>query len=151
MRFFTLLFFLITFTVNAQRIEIYKTFGGVQFEREGEAISATQVQSILAINPDAHALFKKARTNSSIASVMGFTGGLLIGVPLGTALVGGDPEWGLALAGAGVLVLSIPFNKAFQRNAVDALDQYNAQQSSAHALRGDFFLSSAGAGIRVRF
>jgi predicted MFS family arabinose efflux permease len=151
MRLFALLFFLITFTASAQRIEIYKTFGGVQFERDGVAISVRQVQSILTTNPDAHALFKKARTNSSVASVMGFTGGLLIGVPLGTALVGGDPEWSLALAGAGVLVLSIPFNKAFQRNAVDALDQYNAQQPSTHALRGEFFLSSAGAGMRFRF
>lgn len=143
--------FLLAFTSQAQDITLYKTFGGVRFERDSLIISARQVQYILTDNTEALDIFKKARTNSGVASILGFAGGVLIGFPLGTALVGGEPEWGLALSGAALLVVSIPFNKAFQRHAQTAVDTYNQDNSSRLRDRTEFFLAGSGAGIRLRF
>lgn len=134
-----------------QTLTMYKTFGGVRFERDSLVISPKQVQEILYDNSIALASFKKARTNSGVASVLGFAGGLLIGFPVGTALVGGNPEWGLALGGAALIVAGIPFNKAFQRHAQSALDTYNQGRSSHVLDRTELFFAGNSLGIRLRF
>jgi hypothetical protein len=144
-------FTLVTHVCQSQDITVYKTFGGLRFERDTLIISAKQVQYILEENPTAFATFKKARLNSAVASVLGFTGGLLIGVPLGTAILGGEPEWGLALGGAALLVTSIPFNRAFKRHAINAVDIYNQQPSSSVLERTELFWTGTGLGIRLRF
>jgi hypothetical protein len=77
---------------HAQQVNMYKTFGGVRFERDSAIISIKQVHSLLEEEPEAYRQFKKARTNASAASVLGFAGGLLIGIPIGTAIAGGSPE-----------------------------------------------------------
>ncbi len=148
---FIALFTLVSFACQAQDITVYKTFGGLRFERDTLIISAKQVQYILEVNPTAFAEFKKARVNSAVASVLGFSGGLLIGVPIGTALVGGNPEWGLAMGGAALLITSIPFNRAFKRHALSAVDIYNQQNSSSLLERTELFWAGTGLGIRLRF
>ena len=123
-------------SLHAQTIAVYKTFGGLRFERDSVPISAKQVYTILEDVPEARAVFAQARVNSTIASVLGFAGGILIGFPLGSALVGADPEWGLALAGAALIGISIPFNKAFDRHSADAIDLYNNKKSARQKARG---------------
>ena len=142
---------LTTLVCHSQDITVYKTFGGLRFERDSLVISAKQVEYILEVNPTAFAEFKKARLNSGVASVLGFAGGLLIGVPVGTAIVGGEPEWGLALGGAALIVTSIPFNRAFKRHALNAVDIYNQQNSSSVLERTELFWAGTGLGIRLRF
>lgn len=137
--------------VQAQEIIIYKTFGGLRFERDSLILSPKQVQYILEVNPAALAEFKKARKNSGVASVLGFAGGLLIGIPVGTALVGGNPEWGLAAGGAALIVVGIPFNRAFQRHAQNAVDIYNQQKTSRLLERTELFWAGTGLGVRLRF
>lgn len=149
---YLLLFLIIATTGKSQTITMYKTFGGVRFERDSLVISAKQTHDIISEDPIAFEQFRKARTNSAVASVLGFAGGLLIGIPVGTALIGGgDPEWGLALGGAALIGISIPFNRAFQRNAQSALDSYNSKTSSRRGSQTEVFLAGAGAGIRIKF
>lgn len=145
------LLFITYCAVNAQKIQMYKTFGGVRFERDSLVISPRQVQTILWEDALASEKFRQARVNSSAASLFGFAGGILIGIPLGTALIGGgDPEWGLALGGAALIGISIPFNRAFQRNAQDALDTYNQKKSARRNFRPELFLSGRQVGFRVK-
>lgn len=148
-----LLLFLTTlaFVSQAQEITVHKTFGGLRFERDSLILSPKQVQYILEVNPTALAEFKKARKNSGVASVLGFTGGLLVGIPIGTAIVGGNPEWGLAAGGAALIVASIPFNTAFKRHAQNSVDLYNQQKTSRLLERTELFWVGTGVGIRVRF
>lgn len=147
-------FFLLFITyssVNAQKIEMYKTFGGVRFERDSLVISPRQVQSIIWEDALASEKFRKARVNSSVSAVLGFAGGVLIGIPVGTALIGGgDPEWGLALGGAALIGVSIPFNRAFQRNAQDALDSYNEKKSARRNFHPELFWSGSQVGLRLK-
>jgi hypothetical protein len=146
-----LLFVTLSSVGKAQDITIYKTFGGLRFERDSLILSPKQVQYILEVNPAALAEFKKARKNSGIASVLGFTGGLLVVIPVGSALVGGKPEWGFAAAGAALIVASIPFNAAFKRQAQNAVDIYNQQKTSSLLERAELFWAGTGLGIRIRF
>lgn len=142
--------FVIVTTAQAQDIVMYKTFGGVRFERDSVVISPRQIQSILWEDALASEKFRKARTNSAVSAVLGFAGGVLIGIPVGTAIIGGDPEWGLALGGAALIGVSIPFNRVFQRNAQEALDIYNQKKSSRRNFSPELFWSGSQVGLRLK-
>ena len=147
-----LVFFLIanSATMLAQEITMYKTFGGVRFERDSVVLSTRLVMEILHENLAAFEEFKKARANSNVAAVMGFTGGLLVGIPLGTALVGGTPEWGLAAGGAVLILGSIPFNRIFKARALHALDIYNGKEITSR-IKPEFYFGGTGARLVIKF
>jgi hypothetical protein len=84
----------------AQKIEMIKTFGGVRFESDTVVYSPKQVLELMRDNPLAYEEFKKAKTNYGVAGALGAIGGFMVGFPLGTAIAGGEPEWGLAAGGA---------------------------------------------------
>ncbi|MCB0492306.1 MAG: hypothetical protein KDC93_07810 [Cyclobacteriaceae bacterium] len=133
-----------------QKIEIYKTFGGYRFERDSVSISPKMVLETMKDNQLAYMGFKKAKTNLDISSALEFTGGLLILIPIGTAILGGDPEWGLAAGGVGLILASIPFNNAFKQHALTALDNYNAD-FSARRVKFNFYLAGAGGRLVIKF
>lgn len=130
-------------------IEIKKVFGGIQLKQDGRVLKPKEVLSIMKPVPEAYAAYKKAKSNYNGAQVMGFVGGFLIGWPLGTAIGGGDPEWGLAAAGAGVLLLSIPLSKGYSKNARNAVSIYNAQTGQSGRLPVSLSFSPYVGGARV--
>ena len=134
---------------KASEITMVKTFGGVKFEMDTLTISPKQVLNILQDTPLAFEEFKLAKKNYSAVGVMGFTGGLLVGIPLGSAIFGGDPEWGLAVGGIALILGSIPVNKAFYRHANSALDVYNRKFTSR--LKTNFYFTGQGMKLRIRF
>ena len=136
--------------IQAQDITMYKTFGGVRFERDSAVLSTRQVMEILHENPVAFEEFKKAKTNYNVAGVLGFTGGILIGLPLGTALVGGEPEWGLAAAGGIFILGSIPFNRIFKARALNALDIYDGKKMTSR-IQPKFYFGGASARLVINF
>ena len=133
-----------------QEITMYKTFGGVRFERDTLVLSTKQVLEILREKPLAFEEFKKARANYNIAGVLGFTGGLLICFPLGSALAGGNPEWGLAAGGAVLILGSIPFNRIFKARALNALDVYNGKETSS-SVKHKFYFGGTSARLVIKF
>jgi len=138
----------------SQSITMQKHFGNTSFEyTEGDSvyrIGQKQVSFVMKDDPLALAEFKKARTNSTLAGIMGFTGAVLVVVPVAGAIGGGDPEWVLAAGGAALILGSIPLNKAFKRHAERAIDIYNKKHTSFR-LRTDYYLSGAGARVVIRF
>ncbi len=109
--FATLLALLALYTANAQEISITQgPFGGVKYTQNGELLTMAEVQQAMEISPEALRLIKKSKANNSLATVLSFAGGLLVGFPLGTAIGGGEPEWAIAGVGAGLIVLSIPIS-----------------------------------------
>lgn len=136
---------------TAQKVTMYKTFGGVRFEYDSTTVSPRQVSEIISIDPVAAAEFKRARTNSGAAGVFGFAGGFLLAFPLGTAVAGGDPEWGLAAGGAALLLASLPFNRAFKLRATTALDHYNKGQRTSRHAEGEWRINGLGVSLRYKF
>jgi hypothetical protein len=142
---------LIAYCGTCQEIKIYKTFGGYRFERDSVSISPKMVLTIMKSNPQAHAEFKKAKTNFDAAGVLGFAGGFLIAFPIGTAIGGGDPEWALAAGGVGLFLVAIPLNAAFRNHALNALDIFNANPNSSRRSKMKFYWSGLGGKIVYRF
>lgn len=129
-------------------IEMRKKFGGNQFYENGRVLNMTQLKSRLSQDRQAFSEFKSARTANGIATVLGFTGGALIGWPLGTAIGGGEPEWALLGAGVGLVGVSVPFivkaNKKFKKS-VDVYNSNLGNTSSPPAV--EFRLGSTGKGV----
>ncbi|MBL7870238.1 MAG: hypothetical protein JNM78_01400 [Cyclobacteriaceae bacterium] len=137
-----------SFLCNAQEIKMYKTFGGVRYEMDTLVLSPKQVLEVLKDNPVSFEEFKRAKLNYNVAGVLGFVGGVLIGFPIGTAMVGGDPEWGLAAGGVGLLLASIPFNRAYKGRAFGAIELYNKKEARVNPV---FYFNGTQARLVVRF
>lgn len=146
----TLFLIVIVGSSLAQEITMFKTFGGVRFERDSTVLSLRQVMEILHEKPLALQEFKKAKVNYNVAGVLGFAGGLLIAIPLGTSIAGGNPEWGLAAGGAVLILTSIPFNRIFKARALNALDLYNGKVTSAR-IKPEFYFGGTSARLVIKF
>ena len=138
----------------AQSLTVHKTFGSTRFEYHKDTatftVSPKQVLDIMQDDPLAYAEFKKARYNYSTAGILGFAGGVLIAVPIGTAIAGGEPEWALAAAGAALVITSIPLSKAFRRHAEEAIDIYNKKRT-AFRPRTEYLWRGMGVGVVIKF
>jgi hypothetical protein len=149
----SLFFVVIAFTTAAQTgdLKMVKTFGGYKFESDGNILKPREVLTLMESDPEAYAAFKKAKSNYDAGSVLGFVGGFMIGWPLGTALGGGDPQWGLAAGGVAVLLLGIPLNSAFKKHARTAVELYNGKtvRHFNPSFRVDVY--GAGAKLTMRF
>lgn len=152
-----LLFLLFVIPATAavgQTLTMHKRFGGVRFEYKKDTtvitVSPKQVADILSVDPLASEEFKKARANYSAAGVIGFAGGFMIGFPIGTAIAGGEPEWGLAAGGVALLLATIPLTNAFNHHAQSAIDGFNERHASLRP-RWNYWVSGSGAGLVYTF
>jgi hypothetical protein len=114
------------FSIQAQKIEMKKIFGGQTFSQNGKTLSVSEVTSLMNENSEAYKLMKSAKSNYTWGMILGGAGGALIGFPVGTAIGGGDAKWELAVVGAGLIVASIPIASGFNKKSKKAVELYNA-------------------------
>jgi len=133
-----------------QEIKAYKTFGGVRFEMDTVTLGINQVLDIMKENPEAYSELRRAKSNYTAAGVMGFTGGVLIGLPIGSLIAGGSPEWGLAAGGAVLILTSLHFTHAYRGRTMQALDLYNAKYKSSR-IKPEFYFLGSGGRLILRF
>ena len=148
-----ILLLFISYSSHAQKkLSLYKTFGGVVYQLDTTTLSGKQVMIVLQPNPEAYKEFKLARRKARVGSIIGFTGGLLIAVPLVTAVAGGKPEWQLAAIGGGLFLISIPFHISFKGHAFNAFEMYNSSlPTSRTGIRPSFHFYGTGAAISIKF
>ncbi|TBN01891.1 hypothetical protein EYD45_12750 [Hyunsoonleella flava] len=103
-----------------------KVFGGYKYSQDGNLMTMKDLVKTMASNQEAFELIKKAQSNNTLASIIGFAGGGLIGWPIGTAAGGGDANWALAGIGAGLVAIAIPISSRVNKNAKSAVELYNA-------------------------
>lgn len=123
-----------------------------RFYEGQKVLRPAEVLKRLEVNPEAHAEFRKAKANYDGGQVLGFIGGFLIGWPIGAAIAGNDPEWGLAAGGAAVILTAIPLSVAFKKHSGRALAIYNGDQPSARQqpLRVYFQFRGSGGALVVK-
>ncbi|NNE25597.1 MAG: hypothetical protein HKN09_02025 [Saprospiraceae bacterium] len=151
-----LLFFTVSIVeMSAQEISVEKTFGGYKFVHKEKDLKMKEFVNLVSVNPDAAIYAEKAQSGYSLASVFGFIGGGLIGWPLGQAIGGGDPNWTLAAAGAGIVFIGIPINSTAMKNAKQAANIYNSALSKEdqgyEIPQATFIFESSKAGISIQF
>ncbi len=139
---------------STQPLTMYKTFGGIRYEYRKDTnvynVSPKQVLNIVGDDPLAFAEFKKARTNSTVAGLMGFLGAVMIAIPLASAIGGSEPEWGYAASGATLIIGSIPFNNAYKRRSQNACDIYNGKHTVLRP-QMEYHFAGLGGKIVVKF
>lgn len=135
------------------KIRMEKHFGGPRFYQDERLLKPKDVLNIMASDEEAFNVFKKAKANYDAAQVFGFIGGFMVGWPLGTALGGGEPQWGIVAGGAGALLLSLPFSGEFKKHARNAVEIYNREPLYDKSNRVSILLIPYGAGGKaiIRF
>lgn len=127
----TLSLVLITITFcNAQEIEIEKVFGGYKYTQNESLMTMRGLVKTMESHEQAFDLIKKAQSKTTLASIIGFAGGGLVGWPIGTAVGGGDANWTLAGIGAGLIAIAIPISSSANKKAKQAVELYNSSLSS---------------------
>jgi hypothetical protein len=112
-------------------IEIEKKFLGYKYIHEGEVIkNASALKAIVIEYPEAVAEAERAGTYNGVAMASALVGGALIGWPVGEAIAGKeDPNWVLAGAGGGVVLIGIITGMQGEKHAKTAVDIYNRNVS----------------------
>ncbi len=129
MKIITLLILLLIFNgskIEAQQIEMVKRpLDAPQFYQNGQKYKMGALVKLMKPNYKAVEFMEKARANNTFSQIFLFTGAALVGYPVGTSIGGGDPNWTLALAGVGLMALSVPFLTATNKNSRKAVEHYN--------------------------
>ena len=143
----------LSFSGSAQQLEIIsKPLGGVHFYYADTVdLSPRQVLEVMRINEQAHNLFKKASVLNNVGGALGFVGGFMVGFPVGAALLGGKPEWLLAVGGCVLIGGSIAFEKVYRRKAASAISMYNNQVAQSFNIRTKFYFTGTGMRLVVKF
>ncbi len=115
--------------------------------------SPAKVLDLMKSNQEAYNLMKKAKGSYDFAMGLGYIGGFLVGVPLGSTVAGGDPNWTLAAAGGVTILLALEVIKGFKKNAMRATEIYNSSLSSGGntPIALEMGMIGNGFGFKVRF
>lgn len=134
---------------NAQKIEMEKIFGGYKYTQYGNEMTMRDLVKTMESNTQAFHLIKKAQSNNTLASIIGFAGGGLIGWPIGTALGGGEANWTLAGIGAGLVVVGIPISSSANKKTKQAVELFNSSlnSTSLYERKPEFKVIANGNGI----
>ncbi len=106
------------------------------------------------LDEQAYKQIKSAQSTFTMAMILSYAGGFMVGWPIGTAIAGGEPNWALAGIGAGLIVVTIPLIQKFNIQAKQAVDTYNAGlQTSSFWEKSEskFSISGNGIGLTVKF
>ena len=138
---------------SAQKIYMYKTFGGVVYMlNDSIELSTKQTASLLFSHEKAYGEFKKARTWSTVSSIAGFSGAAMVAIPLATLAFGEKSDWGFAAGGGALLAIGMVSNWVYKGRAIGAIDLYNEdlpQKSSRVKPQLQFY--GSGAKLVIRF
>ena len=153
----TLLTVSLTFTFGqtvTDSISMKKVFGGYLFYQGEKRLNMNQLVNAVKPNEQAYKQIKSAQSTNTFASIIGFTGGFMVGWPIGTSIGGGEPNWTMAGIGAGLIVVSIPISQKFNKQAKQAVDTYNGGlQTSSFWNKSElrFSMTGNGVGLTLRF
>jgi uncharacterized protein YfiM (DUF2279 family) len=103
-------------SAHAQQIKSEQVGNKYNYYYEGTAMTLANLAEIMEGNEEAMDYIMKARTNKAFSIILGFSAGVLIGIPVGSALGGGDPNWVLAGVGAGLVLIAIPLSSGVKKN-----------------------------------
>lgn len=119
--------FSLMYDVNAQSKDTI-VFSRNKFVLSGIEMNYNQTMEVMKDVPEALHWLKKAKMNNTFASIFGFAAGFSIGYPLGQAISGGDPEWGLLAVGGGATLIALPFIINSKKHSIKAVRIYNAHR-----------------------
>ncbi len=154
---FLFLFVLICFstTLHAQNIATKKVLGGYKFSQDGRLLNMKNLERIVSSNKESMYYIPAAKTNKTIANILGLAGGFLVGFDLANLLSGKETNGVGTGIGALLVGVSIPFSSAAGKNAKEAVDLYNESLESTTSdhskTEWSIVAGSSGLGLYIRF
>lgn len=94
-------------------------------KQNGRVLSQDELFNVLKNDYESGKYVRKYKAKKTIGTVLGVVGGAFIGFPVGQVIVGSDPQWVVALAGIGVLVIAIPLAISTDKDIRKGVDVYN--------------------------
>ena len=141
--------------LNAQQIDMKLTLLGYQFKKENIKLSWKQVLNETKNNTNAHLLIKKGKHQNTISSILAFTGGVFIGIPIATSIHNDTTNWNLAYIGGAIVAVGFPLSISALKNTKKGIDLYNSSlnSSTTHHFNPKFYFvtSRDGIGISMNF
>lgn len=133
-------------------IEIRKSFG-TSFYQNGKKIPGSLVREIVSKNPEAVKEMQLFRKNYKASVIINTAGAFMVGYPVAIAVLGGNANWVMVGAGAGLIGAGIPFTKSYIRHAEKAAQIHNAglKPSAFKSSSVELGLNNSGLGFKLTF
>lgn len=128
---------------------VRKSLFGYKFFHHNTRINFNQLPTILNENQEALQIIKKAKTKNTVASIFSGLGCFVIGVELGIAIAGGEPNWNATALGGGLILISIPISSKSYNQAMQAISTYNTDLATS-SKRPQLFLCATGEGFGLK-
>jgi len=153
---FSLFILALTLSTFAQstNIEVIEKglFKNKVYVKCGIEMTPMQLVSIFQNDPNMKDYYKPIALNNAVSTLLYSVGTALIFWPIAESLYdNSNPNWELAYVGAGCVVLSIPFKKAYYKHAGRAVQYYNSGYQKTSAVHFNLNLDSNGLGIAMKF
>jgi len=114
-------------------------------------LNAMNLEDYLKDVPSSLEIFKTSKKFYYTSMIIGAAGGGLVGWPVGTAMGGGEANWNLAYAGAGLIVISYYFSFTAEYRIRDAVGEYNKDEKVSFLDRINFNITPFGASLAYHF
>lgn len=137
-------------------ISIFEMNRGYQYFKGDKQLNVDELAFAVRSNDEAYQMIRSAQANHTFGMILAYAGGFMIGWPIGTAIGGGDPNWLLAGAGIGVVVLGYSAGAGSERKVKKAIDLYNdglgtISLRDPRSSRSELRLSLSGYGVGIAF
>lgn len=122
---------LISFTTNAQQLNIKKSFLGYRATLDGEKISMNDFKKQISTDYKSYQIFQKGRSKRGFATVMSFAGGVCLGISSAQIYNGGGTTGKekvsvvLPVVGAGLIGGGIVLASSGNRDIKKSVNSYN--------------------------
>lgn len=108
-------------------IRLKRIFGGYQFYEGERKLNLKQVVKTMEDHEPSYKQIKSAQSTYTAASIVGVTGGLMVGWSLGFGLNRGEFNGKMAGVGGGLIVISLPITQKFIEKTKQAVVTYNSR------------------------
>ena len=140
---------------HKEEIEMKVKALGYRFYKNGERLTWKELIEETQSVEKANELIKRARSQRTISSILGFTGGALIGIPLGQKSADREPSWEFAYVGGAVVLVGLHLSFRVFNNVNKGVDTYNiaVAPKSSYRFQPEFFVmnNQNGFGMTMRF
>ena len=119
--------FLLSISLNAQKIEIKEVFYGYRFYQDGKKLDRNELKETLGINSEAYQMIKKGRKNLITAIFINHIGSFLFGWSLGTSLSENiNTNWAPGIPGGIAMIVSFPIVSKADKKIKKGIELYNS-------------------------
>lgn len=142
-------------TPSDDQIDMKVRVLGYRFYKDGQRITWKELDAATESVKKANALIKRAKSQRLLSNIMAFSGGALIGVPLGQKSADREPTWELAYIGGGIALISMHLSFRTFNNVNKGIDSYNIAMSATaqYQFQPEFrvIADGKGFGLAMRF